>query len=130
MWVDITSLIKETGVGQFIDIQLLPSTTNTGDYGVADDDDGELLEKVFCAMVENVDRVVDSQSGSYISRVTYDFYIPYQYSIGRDLEGAKIKDSYGKNYTVTHRPINQKYVSHCVITATEDKLTHDYGGGY
>ena len=128
MWVDVTSLIKDAGVGQYIDIELLPDETNTGEYGVADDDTGEKLIGVFCTMVENVDRVVDSQSGSYTSRVTYDFYVPYQYSVGRNLEGAKITDSEDRVFTVTHRPVTQKYVSHCVVTATEDKLTYSYGG--
>lgn len=128
MWVDVTSLIKDAGVGQYIDIELLPDETNTGEYGVAYDDTGEKLNGVFCTMVENVDRVVDSQSGSYISRVTYDFYVPYQYSVGRNLEGAKITDSENRVFTVTHRPVTQKYVSHCVVTATEDKLTYSYGG--
>ena len=126
MWVDITSLIKDAGVGQLITIELLPKTTDTGDFGIVNDDDIEMLRDVFCTMVENVDDVVDSQSGTYISRVTYDFYIPYKFSIGYELEGSTIKTTDGRKFTVTHRPINRNYVSHCVVTATEDKLK--YGG--
>ncbi|MGL5716964.1 MAG: hypothetical protein ACRCX2_28370 [Paraclostridium sp.] len=127
MWVDISSIIKDIGVGQYIDITLLPTNTNTGDFGVLDDSNATVLDDVFCTMVENVDDVVDSQSGSYISRVTYDFYIPYRFSLGYQLEGATITTKDNRKFTITHRPINRKYVSHCVVTATEDKL--DYIGG-
>lgn len=127
MWVDITSLIKDAGVGQYVTMKLLPSKTDTGDYGIPSDDDAQIFENVYCTMVENVDDVVDSQSGSYISRVTYDFYIPYKFSVGYVLEGATVTTKDGRKFTVTHRPINRNYVSHCVITATEDKLI--YGGG-
>lgn len=126
MWVDISDLISDIGVGQNVTITLLPESTDTGDFGVLDDDDVEVLEDVYCTMVENVHDAVDSQSGSYISRITYDFYIPYQFSLGKKLEGATISTLDGRKFTITHRPINRRYVSHCVVTATEDRL--DYGG--
>lgn len=129
MWVDVGSLIRDSGVGQYVDISLLPENTDTGDFGVVDDSNIQIFKDVYCTMVENVTDVVDSQSGSYISRVTYDFYIPCKYSLGYELEGATITTKDNRKFTITHRPINRKYVSHCVVTATEDKLVYD-GGGY
>jgi hypothetical protein len=128
MWVDISELINDVGVGQYIDIQMLQDNADTGDFGVVEEStDSKLsLKNIYCTMVENVDDVVSSQDGSYISRVTYDFYIPAKFSLGYDLEGSTIRTKDGRKFTVTHRPINQAYVSHCVLTATEDKL--NYGG--
>lgn len=125
MWVDVSSLIKDTGVGQYITIALLPAVTDTGDFGIPNDDDVEILEEVYCTMVENVENVVDSHSGSYVQRITYDFYIPAKFSLGYELKGATIKTGDDRKFTITQRPINQRYVSHCVVTATEDKLTYN-----
>lgn len=130
MWVDVTSLIKDTGVGQTIKMTLLPTAAQTDEFGTISDDDAEVIEGIYCTMVEQIDKVVDSNKGSYSSRVTYDFYIPAQYSVGKDLMGATIETEDGRKFTVLGRPINQKYVSHCVVNAKEDKLTYEYGGGF
>jgi hypothetical protein len=72
MWVDISELINDVGVGQYIDIQMLQDNADTGDFGVVEEStDSKLsLKNIYCTMVENVDDVVSSQDGSYISRVT------------------------------------------------------------
>ncbi|MGL5712353.1 MAG: hypothetical protein ACRCX2_04985 [Paraclostridium sp.] len=128
MWVDITDLINEVGVGEYVKITLLPSITDTGDYGIVDDGNSKVIDNIFCTMVENVDDVVDSQSGSYISRVTYDCYLPCDISLNNELEGATIETSDKRKFIITHKIINRRYVSHCVVSATEDKLTYSGGG--
>lgn len=131
MWVDITSLIKDTGVGEYIDITLLPKVTDTGDYGVIDysddenDENVEKIEEVFCTMVEVMDNVVDTYQGSYVPRVTYDFYVPAAICLENDLTGAKITTSDGRKFMIGQKPLVHRYVSHCVVTATEDRLTYN-----
>ncbi|MGL5962051.1 MAG: hypothetical protein ACRCZ0_08870 [Cetobacterium sp.] len=121
MFVDITELVRDSGVGEYVTITLLADPSNTGDFGVPDNSKAEVIEDVFVTMVEDIDDVVDSQSGSYISRVAYRFYIPASICLEYDLCGATISTSGERNFTVTNNIIRRKYVSHCVVNATEDK---------
>lgn len=131
MWVDITELINETGVGIYVDIYLLSDGSGMNDYGVIIENEstnGEAdIKDIYCTMVENVDDVVDFTKGSYVSRVTYDFYIPANICLNNMLEGATIKTRDNREFIVVREPIKRDYVSHCVVTATENNLRYEGG---
>lgn len=131
MYVDIYSLVMDTGVPVKISIFLMGDKSGDSEYGFVEEDVNKTKadeENVFCAMVENVDDVADYMNGSYISRVSYDFYIPSEICYKYELSGATIKTEDGREFTVTREPLKRKYVSHCVVNATENNMRYDGGG--
>ena len=129
MWVDITEMINEAGVGAYVDIYLLNDSSDMNDYGIIIENESTDREPdikdVYCTMVENVDDVVDFNRGSYMSRVTYDFYIPAKICLENVLEGATIKTKDNREFVVVRELIKRGYVSHCVVTATENNLRYE-----
>lgn len=131
MWVDITDLINDAGVGMNVDIFLLSDSSEMNDYGVILENESydrePDIKDVFCTMVENVDDVVDFNKGSYVSRVNYDFYIPAYICLNNILEGATIRTKDNREFIVVREPIKRQYVSHCVVNATENNLRYEGG---
>ena len=131
MFVDVGSLIRETGVGLYIDVYMIADKTPMDDYGVVMSNTTLVgrepdIRDIYCTMVEDVDNIVAVNNGSYGSRITYDFYIPAEIALKNTWSGATLVTKDGRRFVVTREPIRQRYVSHCVINATENSL--DSGG--
>ncbi|MEG0151558.1 MAG: hypothetical protein RR744_00065 [Cellulosilyticaceae bacterium] len=123
MFVDISELANDLDVIEKITILPLGSTTSN-DYG----EQSESSEKkiyVSCIVTEKQANVLDVKTGSYLPKVTYQFYIPTQTVYANKLKGATITRENGMELIVSSNPLVRKYVSHCVVEATEKRVVDD-----
>lgn len=125
MFVDITDLVHDTGVPTTIDFIPKNTVIDTGDYGVviSPTDDSKKIKNVQCIMVSQQTKGISPQDGSYLSRTTYDFYLPATIFKDIELEGCKIISG-RESYVITEVQINTSYVSHIVVNATKEVMDY------
>ena len=123
MFVDVTSLIRDKNVKRQVKVYLKkPQATN--EFGVKlpptfnNDVEPDLIINN-CCIVEQRDRILSPERGTYIFRISYDFYFPRNKVRGHDLTGATIILDNGRKFTLTVLSIDGEYSSHAVYNGTE-----------
>lgn len=123
MFVDISELAGDLGVAEKISVTTLKGAT-ADEAGIQVNPEEEVFETV-ALLIEKSVNVLDVGTGSYLPKITYDFYMPREILVGKKLKGSTIKRENGTEYIVTSDVIIRKYVSHCVVGATEKRVVDD-----
>lgn len=120
MYVDITDLVNDGLVAEKIILKPL-GAVSSDEFGIQEPST-ELEIVVTGIVTEKMARVMDGVTGSYMERLVYHFYIPTHVVYNNELTGATLIRETGEEYIVTSKPIVRKYVSHCVVEATNKKV--------
>lgn len=120
MYVDISELAYDDSVTESISILPLGKSTSD-DYGAQSPSTEKPIE-IKCVVVEKTTNVLDVKTGSYLPRMMYRFYIPTSIVYKNELKGAEITREDKSKLIVVSKPIVRKYVSHCVVEATEMRV--------
>lgn len=123
MFVDVSDLIMDYGVTKYIDFYPRKKPYDTGDYGVVLDnkDDDNAIKNVPCLMVEQSIKSINPANGTYMSSITYDFYLPSSVFNDVDMSGGTIISG-NDNYIVTEVCKYNMYTSHIVVNATKEVM--------
>ena len=121
MFVDISDIAYE--VSEMLTIQGIEDVV-ADEYGLQTQTSLPEIN-VSCMVVENIDKVLDISTGSYLPKVTYDLYIPYSTVNSEQLNGATVTRGNGIRYTIVSQPIRRAYASHVVYVAVEERVKDD-----
>ena len=123
MFVDVTSLINEATVKRTAKIYT-KKQRKTNEFGVklpptaTDNVEPDIIINN-CCVVEQRDRILSPERGTYIFRISYDFYFPRNKVKGHNLTGAKVILDNGRQFTLTELSLDGEYASHAVYNGTE-----------
>lgn len=119
MYVDITDLVNDGLVAEKIILKPL-GDAGSDEFGMQDPSTYPEIT-VTGIVTEKIARVMDTATGSYMERLVYHFYIPTHIVYNNELTGATLVRETGEEYIVTSKPLVRKYVSHCIVEATNKK---------
>lgn len=121
MFVDVSSLLNNVNVVEFVDIYCYDKNNEPDEFGIVSPISHTKIENVACGIIENLDNEFDTNSGSYVSRVVYDFYIPYSVYSSNNLSGAIFQTSDKRKFMGSKILLSKRYASHAIIRCTEVK---------
>lgn len=121
MFVDVSDLINEVGVREFVSIYPVSTGYTTDEYGDMIPVSPKIISNVYSTVVENEEYGLESNSGSYVTRVVYDVYIPNKISLENDLIGATIVAKNNRKFIANRVLLSREYASHAILRCTEVK---------
>ena len=119
MMIDLRNLLNSTQVEEEIEI-LFNNECRVDKYGVPIEDNTK-SQKIKCVITEKTNNSFNVNTGSYLRKNVYKLYIDKLRYGNIDYKGCVIK-ARNKILYVGSIDIDRRYVSHIVITATEDKV--------
>lgn len=121
MLVDVSDLINEVGVKEFVSIYPISEGYTTDKYGDMIPVEPKIINDVSSAIVENEEYGLEGKSGSYVTRVVYDIYIPNAIAVCDDLIGATVVAKNNRKFIANRVLLSRGYASHAVLRCTEVK---------
>lgn len=122
MFVDVSSLINDRNVKRKLKVYLKNKQAEPDEFGVVlppeQHEPDYVIDNV--GFVEQRDRAWASERGTYIDRITYDFYFPRNKVLGIDLIGAIVVDTEGNRFRLTECYLNWNYASHTIYNGTKE----------
>lgn len=122
MFVDVSNLINDSNVKRKLKIYLKNKQAEPDEFGVVlppeQYEPDYVIDNV--GFVEQRDRAWAFERGTYIDRITYDFYFPRNKVLGIDLIGAIVVDMEGNRFRLTECYLNWNYASHTIYNGTKE----------
>lgn len=131
MFVDVSSLINNINVKRTLKIYLKNKQAEPDDFGIilppTMDTPDLVIDNV--GFVVQRDRAWAFERGTYIDRITYDFYFPRNKVLNVDLIGAICVDEGGNKYCLTEQYLDGNYTSHVIYNGTKEFIDKEGGVG-